>query len=64
MSPEEVAARVAARNDDTLADAVAWAAYEAMAEAPRAERPAILHAFAEFSRAADGLLDALGAPGR
>ncbi|WP_144722223.1 hypothetical protein [Cellulosimicrobium sp. TH-20] len=62
MSPEEVAARVAARTDDTLADAVAWAAYAAMAEAPRAERPAILHAFAEFSRASESALEALGAP--
>lgn len=62
MDIEEVRRRVAARDDDTLADAVAWAAYEAMAEAPRAERPAILHAFAEFSRESERALAALGAP--
>lgn len=62
MSPEDVARRIAARGDDRLADAVAWACYFAMAEAPLAERPAILHAFAEAKRGADGLLAALEAP--
>ncbi|WP_251151327.1 hypothetical protein [Cellulosimicrobium sp. Marseille-Q4280] len=62
MSPQEVRRRVAAREEERLTDAVAWACYEAMREAPEDQRPQILHAFAEFSRGAQGLLEAISAP--
>lgn len=62
MSPEEVRRRIAARPEDTLDDAIAWAAYWALSETPLPERPAVLHAFAEEKRRAQQLLEDLTAP--
>lgn len=51
------------RQEGSLDDAIAWACYEAMAQVPRAQRPRVLHAFAQFSREASAALDELAGDG-